>query len=152
MYICSEAAAALSRRHHRLGGASNTPGFPRRDSEEATTYVTANGEVAIKDLRAAFKPTQQQVWSWRTNAPKHTNVRGYFDGVEIGSRTAGRDALLKDCVPAYIARAQQHHWQGSAGECLVEEDFPTSSPRTPGRVPSSDGESPSMRAASFRRC
>ena len=26
MYNCSEAAATLSRRHHRLGGASNTPG------------------------------------------------------------------------------------------------------------------------------
>ena len=99
MYNCSEAAAALSRRHHRLGGASNTPGFPRRDSEEATTYVTANGEVAIKDLRAAVRPTQQQVWWWRTQAPRWTNVTGRWGG---GSRDIGQDALKDGRVPAYM--------------------------------------------------
>ncbi|XRB04463.1 SBP-type domain-containing protein [Pycnococcus provasolii] len=63
----------------------------------ATTVLSSDEGVEIKDIRASTKPTEQQVWWWRTNAPKHTNVDGYYDGVVIGSRTVGRDALPKDC-------------------------------------------------------
>ena len=72
----------------------------------ARTVLSSDEGVEIKDIRASTKPTQQQVWWWRTHAPKYTNVGGYFVGVSIYSRTAGRDALLKDCVPA---REKQHY-------------------------------------------
>ena len=73
-------------------------------------------------MRAATKPTQQQVWWWRTHAPKYTNVGGYYAGVVIGSRTAGRDALPKDCVPAYQAGVHVDLLCGPSGEDYLRQE------------------------------
>ena len=76
----------------------------------------------IKDLRAATKPTHEQVSWWRRHASNHTNVDGYYDGVVIGSRTVGRDALPKDCVPAYQTGVHVDLLCGPSGEDYLRQE------------------------------
>ncbi|XRB04429.1 SBP-type domain-containing protein [Pycnococcus provasolii] len=99
-------------------------GVHTRDALRAigATILSSDEGVEIKDLRAATKPTQQQVWWWRTHAPKYTNVGGYYAGVVIGSRTAGRDALPKDCVPAYQAGVHVDLLCGPSGEDYLRQE------------------------------
>ena len=81
----------------------------------------ANGEVAIKDLRAAVKPTQQQVWWWRTQAKRWTKVDG--DGTHGHGRIVGRDALRDGRVPAYKAGCHIDLLCGPCGEdYLLQEE------------------------------
>ena len=79
--------------------------FPtERLEDDLVTYVSSNklwscSEVAIKDLRAAVKPTQQQVWWWRTQAKRWTNVNGNGGGGRQAE--IGQDAIRDGRVPAY---------------------------------------------------
>ena len=77
----------------------NHVGAHTHDALRAIGATVLHGEVKIKDLRAAVTPTQQQVWWWRTQAPRWTNVTGRWGG---RSRDIGQDALKDGRVPAYM--------------------------------------------------
>ena len=70
------------------------------DALRAIGATVLDGEVKIKDLRAAVTPTQQQVWWWRTQTPRWTRVTGLQESG--GGRLIGRDVLGDGRVPAYM--------------------------------------------------